>query len=346
MMENLKLLTNFDNSNNLNFSSLTTKLAAPSSLSSPSITTTTTTTIATNLFDKIDKLLTCSTFSNEWSSYWGPDIFCQLINKKLLPLTVAAGGGQQNNDKSATASTTSSSSVVNGSTINDTEILIANKYKCELFSSNFDNKNDSIYHCAPSLIINKLNDCLYANTSVLVKNLLNPVSELNLVLPKLIINDYCENYNQLLICDNINNTTSFYDNDSYDFINSTTDTIASSSSQYPGSNSINNNSASDNNFEPIQCLLSIAHNLIRTSVIGQQQTTNNSEQVYYDWSFLFVFIFIFAGGLGNILVCLAVALDRKLQNVTNYFLLSLAIADLLVSLFVMPLGAIPGFLGK
>lgn len=66
----------------------------------------------------------------------------------------------------------------------------------------------------------------------------------------------------------------------------------------------------------------------------------------YDWSFLFVVVFILAGGLGNILVCLAVILDRRLQNVTNYFLLSLAIADLLVSLFVMPLGAIPGFLGK
>ena len=66
----------------------------------------------------------------------------------------------------------------------------------------------------------------------------------------------------------------------------------------------------------------------------------------YDWSFLFVLFFIVAGGVGNILVCLAVILDRRLQNVTNYFLLSLAIADLLVSLFVMPLGAIPGFLGK
>ncbi|XP_067206003.1 5-hydroxytryptamine receptor 2C isoform X2 [Linepithema humile] len=64
-----------------------------------------------------------------------------------------------------------------------------------------------------------------------------------------------------------------------------------------------------------------------------------------DWSFLFVAVFIVAGGLGNILVCLAVGLDKKLHNVTNYFLLSLAVADLLVSLFVMPLGAIPGFLG-
>ncbi|CAG9859903.1 unnamed protein product [Phyllotreta striolata] len=78
----------------------------------------------------------------------------------------------------------------------------------------------------------------------------------------------------------------------------------------------------------------------------KNNSENNSADVGYDWSFLFVVVFILAGGLGNILVCLAVLLDRRLQNVTNYFLLSLAIADLLVSLFVMPLGAIPGFLGR
>jgi len=66
----------------------------------------------------------------------------------------------------------------------------------------------------------------------------------------------------------------------------------------------------------------------------------------YNWKYLFVFVFIASGGVGNILVCLAICLDRQLQNVTNYFLLSLAIADLLVCLFVMPLGAVPGFFGK
>ncbi|CAH0600229.1 unnamed protein product [Chrysodeixis includens] len=74
-------------------------------------------------------------------------------------------------------------------------------------------------------------------------------------------------------------------------------------------------------------------------------TDNVTVTAGYDWSFLFVILFIVAGGVGNILVCLAVCLDKRLQNVTNYFLLSLAIADLLVSLFVMPMGAIPGFLG-
>ncbi|CAG9576147.1 unnamed protein product [Danaus chrysippus] len=78
---------------------------------------------------------------------------------------------------------------------------------------------------------------------------------------------------------------------------------------------------------------------------GLANKTGEAGEVTYEWSFLFVILFIVAGGVGNILVCLAVCLDKRLQNVTNYFLLSLAIADLLVSLFVMPMGAIPGFLG-
>lgn len=115
--------------------------------------------------------------------------------------------------------------------------------------------------------------------------------------------------------------------------------------------------------EAIQCLLSIGVNTVELSsyltqfdfdALIQNFTLNSTEnatrgseqQPHYEWTYLFVFVFIFAGGLGNILVCLAVALDKKLQNVTNYFLLSLAVADLLVSLFVMPLGAVPAFLGK
>lgn len=81
---------------------------------------------------------------------------------------------------------------------------------------------------------------------------------------------------------------------------------------------------------------------INISDNGVQQ---DEEHPQYEWIYLLVIVFILAGGLGNILVCLAVALDKKLQNVTNYFLLSLAVADLLVSLFVMPLGAVPAFLG-
>lgn len=115
--------------------------------------------------------------------------------------------------------------------------------------------------------------------------------------------------------------------------------------------------------EAIQCILNISFSDFETANhldqfdlndLIQNYTSNSSydgtQQAepppHYEWTYLFVILFIFAGGLGNILICLAVALDKKLQNVTNYFLLSLAVADLLVSLFVMPLGAVPAFLGK
>lgn len=115
--------------------------------------------------------------------------------------------------------------------------------------------------------------------------------------------------------------------------------------------------------DAIQCILSFNLSALEiTNQLGQfdfnavvqNYTTNVSDYTnqfdgpkppHYEWTYLFVIVFILAGGLGNILVCLAVALDKNLQNVTNYFLLSLAVADLLVSLFVMPLGAVPAFLG-
>jgi 5-hydroxytryptamine receptor 2 len=46
------------------------------------------------------------------------------------------------------------------------------------------------------------------------------------------------------------------------------------------------------------------------------------------------------------MVVLAVIKNRILQNTTNYFLMSLAIADFLVALLVMPLNVINEILGK
>lgn len=43
------------------------------------------------------------------------------------------------------------------------------------------------------------------------------------------------------------------------------------------------------------------------------------------------------GFIGNLMVCIAIYTERRLQNITNYFLFSLAIADLLVCALVMPL---------
>ncbi|KAJ8350148.1 hypothetical protein SKAU_G00252780 [Synaphobranchus kaupii] len=43
---------------------------------------------------------------------------------------------------------------------------------------------------------------------------------------------------------------------------------------------------------------------------------------------------------GNILVIMAVSLEKKLQNATNYFLMSLAVTDMLLGLLVMPVSMV------
>ena len=40
---------------------------------------------------------------------------------------------------------------------------------------------------------------------------------------------------------------------------------------------------------------------------------------------------------GNVLVCLSVYRERVLRTATNYFVVSLAVADILVAILVMPL---------
>ena len=64
------------------------------------------------------------------------------------------------------------------------------------------------------------------------------------------------------------------------------------------------------------------------------------------WGVLGLLMVIVCSIVGNLLVCLAVCWERRLQNMTNYFLMSLAIADLLVSVVVMPLGMIVELFGE
>uniref|UniRef100_A0A8C5QNH3 5-hydroxytryptamine receptor 2A n=1 Tax=Leptobrachium leishanense TaxID=445787 RepID=A0A8C5QNH3_9ANUR len=56
-----------------------------------------------------------------------------------------------------------------------------------------------------------------------------------------------------------------------------------------------------------------------------------------NWPALFTVTVIVVTIAGNILVIMAVSLEKKLQNATNYFLMSLAIADMLLGFFVMPI---------
>lgn len=74
---------------------------------------------------------------------------------------------------------------------------------------------------------------------------------------------------------------------------------------------------------------------------------NSSSQLNkYHWPVLGLSILAVFGTLGNLLVCAAISLDKQLQTITNWFLFSLAIADCLVSLIVLPISIIKDFQGN
>lgn len=65
-----------------------------------------------------------------------------------------------------------------------------------------------------------------------------------------------------------------------------------------------------------------------------------------NWPALLILVVIAVTVMGNILVILAVSLEKKLQNATNYFLMSLAVADMLLGILVMPVSMVTILYGK
>lgn len=63
------------------------------------------------------------------------------------------------------------------------------------------------------------------------------------------------------------------------------------------------------------------------------------------WGLLALFV-VLVTLFGNILLILAISWDKRLQNMTNYFLLSLAVTDLMVASLVMPLSIVVLILGQ
>ncbi|XP_059210885.1 5-hydroxytryptamine (serotonin) receptor 2C, G protein-coupled-like 1 [Centropristis striata] len=71
-----------------------------------------------------------------------------------------------------------------------------------------------------------------------------------------------------------------------------------------------------------------------------QESVTKAAMNEKNWPALLILIIIALTIGGNILVILAVSLEKKLQNATNFFLRSLAVADMLVGILVMPISLI------
>lgn len=87
----------------------------------------------------------------------------------------------------------------------------------------------------------------------------------------------------------------------------------------------------------------------KATIIYNNVTINRTSEIFEEvnnWWGLLAFALVIGTAAGNILVCLAISWERRLQNVTNYFLMSLAITDLMVAILVMPLGILRLVRGK
>lgn len=116
-------------------------------------------------------------------------------------------------------------------------------------------------------------------------------------------------------------------------------------------NTNDNDNDSNNGTTHLMMITAISNtsNPNQTTIASQYDVDTTLSSMINDqnnyWA-LSALILVVGTAAGNILVCLAIAWERRLQNVTNYFLMSLAMTDLMVAILVMPLGILTLFKGE
>ena len=81
-------------------------------------------------------------------------------------------------------------------------------------------------------------------------------------------------------------------------------------------------------------------------ILPDGKDNGQTEPKTYNWPALFLFLIMLIAIAGNSMVCLAVKFERKLRNMFNFFLVSLAISDMMCATVVMPVSILKAFLGR
>lgn len=265
---------------------------------------------------------------NLWKSLWGPEITCTSDPSNTQFFNIG---------------------ITNDFVPSRTVGPLNDYFKCNILSKHIFNYSVD-YTCEQQAYTSAVNsltvtkNCIY-NTSIWLNNVYSPVAELDLVLPSSrqgigTASIQCDRQHQVLNCPELTLNSSFYESlfETYLWADPIQCFLSYSLSGRDGRNTDETSTTLD-----MESSTYPFFDMASAIVVASNDV---SSELPYEWAFLCVLVFIAAGAVGNLLVCFAVLLDRKLQNVTNYFLFSLAIADLLVSLVVMPLGAIPSFMGE
>ncbi|XP_048417860.1 D(2) dopamine receptor B-like isoform X2 [Stegostoma tigrinum] len=79
---------------------------------------------------------------------------------------------------------------------------------------------------------------------------------------------------------------------------------------------------------------------------GSINGTEAEQKYQYNYYAMLLTLLIFVIVFGNVLVCIAVSREKALQTTTNYLIVSLAVADLLVATLVMPWGVYVEVVGE
>src|SRR5690349_13005067 len=83
-----------------------------------------------------------------------------------------------------------------------------------------------------------------------------------------------------------------------------------------------------------------SHRNLETSARTEDSNTGIHGTLYICFTLFTLSMIILATVIGNVMVVIAVVIEKNLRNVSNYLTASLAIADLMVALLVMPLAAV------